>query len=555
MKSSDTNLHDGPTDGNPVPHLPTKSDLQAPGSGTEETGTYPGSESAPTDPRQFAFDVVAELRVAFGDRYALGPMLGRGGFGAVYRAHDQRLSRDVAIKASRPRSADPDQLLREARSLAQLRHPGIVTVHDVAVTPTCCLVVSELLRGPSLAQWLEDRRPEPAQAVRIVAAVADALAHAHERSIVHRDVKPSNIAFADDDRPVLVDFGLALSDLDAAAELGVVSGTPSYMSPEQAGGRGHRPDGPPIIGQQSQSEWATDVIFNSPKALAELYPRLLHHGITTFGSRDVLRFLQQKVPAQGGVHGRFAGEVVSDLKSRPEGVRIKHSCGENSVKMYDKQGQVLRVETTIHDANGLKVYRPVADDPGGPSRWQPLRKGIADLHRRCELSQAANERYLEALAAVESATPLEKLSVTMCRSVLAGKLQGQFVTAAYLYLDLEKGTGSYSAAGHPPLLHYRAADATVHGVVENGLILGIMPFASYESKALNVASGDRFLLYTDGVLEADKGGEEFGEARVKSLIQESTTAEEICHSVSAAVSAWSKGVAGDDITIVAVDIA
>jgi hypothetical protein len=166
-----------------------------------------------------------------------------------------------------------------------------------------------------------------------------------------------------------------------------------------------------------QSEWATDVIFNSPHVLAELYPRLLHHGITTFGSRDVLRFLQQKVPAQGGFHGRFAGEVVSDMKSRPEGVRIKHSSGKNSVKMYDKQGQVLRVETTIHDARGLKVYRPVADDPRGPSRWQPLRKGIADLHRRCELSQAANERYLEALGAVESPTPLEKLSAAMCRPV------------------------------------------------------------------------------------------------------------------------------------------
>jgi phosphoserine phosphatase RsbU/P len=140
-------------------------------------------------------------------------------------------------------------------------------------------------------------------------------------------------------------------------------------------------------------------------------------------------------------------------------------------------------------------------------------------------------------------------------SVLAGKLQGQFVTAAYLFLDLEKGTGSYSAAGHPPLLHYRAADDAVHGVVENGLILGIMPFATYETKALNVSSGDRFLLYTDGVLEADKSGEEFGEARVKNLMQESTTAEDICRSVTAAVSAWSKGVAGDDITIVAVDIA
>lgn len=167
-----------------------------------------------------------------------------------------------------------------------------------------------------------------------------------------------------------------------------------------------------------QSEWATDVVFRSPAALAALYPRLVHHGITTFGSRDVLRFLQQKVPAQGGVHGRFAGEVVSDLKHRPEGIRIKHAYGQNSVKLYDKQGQVLRVETTIHDASGLKVYRPTGDDPQGELKWQPLRKGVADLHRRCELSQAANERYLEAMAVVESPTPLGELSGPLCHRLV-----------------------------------------------------------------------------------------------------------------------------------------
>jgi hypothetical protein len=132
----------------------------------------------------------------------------------------------------------------------------------------------------------------------------------------------------------------------------------------------------------------------------------------------VLRFLQQKVPAQGGVHGRFAGEVVSDLKHRPEGVRIRHAYGLNSLKLYDKQGQVLRVETTIHDASGLKVYRPVGDDPEGELKWQKLRKGVADLHRRCELSQAANERYLEALAVVESPTPLGDLSGPLCHRMV-----------------------------------------------------------------------------------------------------------------------------------------
>jgi sigma-B regulation protein RsbU (phosphoserine phosphatase) len=140
-------------------------------------------------------------------------------------------------------------------------------------------------------------------------------------------------------------------------------------------------------------------------------------------------------------------------------------------------------------------------------------------------------------------------------SVLAGKLQGQFVTAAYLFLDLESGTGSYSAAGHPPLLHYCAADSSIHDIVENGLILGIMPFASYESKSLAVGRGDRFLLYTDGVLEADRRGEEFGPDRVKSILSQPLSAEQLCASLSKEVKAWSQDVAGDDITIVALAIA
>ena len=88
------------------------------------------------------------------------------------------------------------------------------------------------------------------------------------------------------------------------------------------------------------------------------------------------------------------------------------------MKLYDKQGQVLRVETTIHDASGLKVYRPVGDDPDGELKWQKLRKGVADLHRRCELSQAANERYLEAMAVVESSTPLGELSGPLCHRLV-----------------------------------------------------------------------------------------------------------------------------------------
>ena len=140
-------------------------------------------------------------------------------------------------------------------------------------------------------------------------------------------------------------------------------------------------------------------------------------------------------------------------------------------------------------------------------------------------------------------------------TVLSGKLQGQFVTAAYLFLDLETGSGCYSAAGHPPLLHYRAAEQKVQDVVENGLILGVMPFATYESRSLSIGKGDRFLLYTDGVLEATQRGEEFGAERVKGVLERSRTAEETCASISQEVGDWSKGVAGDDITIVVAEIA
>jgi len=122
-----------------------------------------------------------------------------------------------------------------------------------------------------------------------------------------------------------------------------------------------------------QTEWATDLAFCDAQSLAELYPQLVRYGLEVFRSPDVLRFLGRKTPAHGGVHGCFAGEVVSDLKTRPEGVRIKHRWGRNTLKMYDKQGTVLRVETTLNDPQGLKVYRSKQDDPKGPKEWLPLR--------------------------------------------------------------------------------------------------------------------------------------------------------------------------------------
>jgi hypothetical protein len=170
-----------------------------------------------------------------------------------------------------------------------------------------------------------------------------------------------------------------------------------------------------------QTEWATDVVFRDAAALAELYPVLTRHGIEMFQSPDVMRFLGHKLPAHGGVHGKFAGEIVSDLKERPEGVRVKHRVEKNSLKMYDKFGSVLRVETTLNDAKGFKVYRSKQDEPEGSKHWLPLRKSVADLARRAELSQSANERYLEALGRVDADTPLGTLTDKLCRPVQVGQ--------------------------------------------------------------------------------------------------------------------------------------
>jgi hypothetical protein len=155
-----------------------------------------------------------------------------------------------------------------------------------------------------------------------------------------------------------------------------------------------------------QTEWATDVMFRSPQALAGLYPSLVRHGLATFGSPDVMRFLGRRVPAHGAVPGPFAGEVVTDLKTRPEGVRVKHRVNGNWLKMYDKQGRVLRVETVINDPTDFRAYRPKEGGPKDDLQWRVLRRGVADLHRRAAVSDAANQRYLDALADVDADLPL-----------------------------------------------------------------------------------------------------------------------------------------------------
>lgn len=159
-----------------------------------------------------------------------------------------------------------------------------------------------------------------------------------------------------------------------------------------------------------QSEWASDVLFEKPSALRERYGAWLRHAVLRYDSAEVLRFLGRKLTASGTVNGHYTAEVLSDLGHRVDGVRIKHRVGENSIKMYDKAGgRVLRVETTINDPSDFKVYRAKEGEPEGTKAWRVLRSGVADVHRRAQVSQAANERYLKGLAAVDHDESLQQL--------------------------------------------------------------------------------------------------------------------------------------------------
>ena len=179
-------------------------------------------------------------------RYVIERSLGTGGYGQVFLAQDQELRRAVAVKVlnagARATDTDAERFHAEARRLAQLRHPGIVTVHDVGVQDGLIYVVSDYLEGPNLHQWVRSVRPEWRETVRVVTEIADALAYAHARATIHRDVKPENVIMAEGRSPVLIDFGLGL-DETVSGEFGLISGTYQYMAPEQASGRAHRIDG------------------------------------------------------------------------------------------------------------------------------------------------------------------------------------------------------------------------------------------------------------------------------------------------------------------------
>jgi len=176
-------------------------------------------------------------------RYRLQRRLGAGAFGTVWMARDERLEREVAVKIVPRERIVPGRFEREARTAARLSHPGIVTLYEAATDDDGAYLVSELVRGPTLARVLAQGRLSDRDILAIAIALTDALAYAHAQSVVHRDVKPSNILIpARPSSPAapakLTDFGVArVIGGDSLTLTGDVVGTAAYMAPEQAEGR------------------------------------------------------------------------------------------------------------------------------------------------------------------------------------------------------------------------------------------------------------------------------------------------------------------------------
>jgi serine/threonine-protein kinase len=185
-----------------------------------------------------------ETRPTFG-RYEIVAEIGQGAMGTVYLGRDPKINRQVAIKTLGYSSVPSEELeevksrfLREAEAAGKLSHPNIVTIYDVGEEHDTAYMAMELLEGNDLTAFCRNDRLEPVpEVLDIMAAVTDALGYAHQRGVIHRDIKPANIMRLKDGRVKVTDFGIAKVRDAAQTRTGIVMGTPSYMSPEQVGGK------------------------------------------------------------------------------------------------------------------------------------------------------------------------------------------------------------------------------------------------------------------------------------------------------------------------------
>src|SRR5579862_3233526 len=299
--------------------------------------------------------------------YRITSRIGAGGMGEVYRATDTNLGRDVALKILPAEMArDPERLARfrrEARAVATLNHPHIVTIFSVEEADGVHFLTMELVEGQTLDRLIPASGLALDRVIEIASALADALAAAHEKGIVHRDLKPANVMVTADGRVKVLDFGLAKdmrADDPAGATqtsagftaVGVVMGTPSYMSPEQIAGRelDHRTDifslgillyemasGQRPFQGASSAELASAILRDTPRPLAE---------IRTGVAPELCRLIQRCL--EKNAQNRFAS--ARDLREALQGIRREMESGVAPVR---SPGSGSRAANTINTAPSI----------------------------------------------------------------------------------------------------------------------------------------------------------------------------------------------------------
>lgn len=290
--------------------------------------------------------------------YDLEHELGRGGMGVVYKARDRRLKRTVAIKVLPPelgyRSEIRTRFLREAETAAQLSHPNIVPIYSVDERDGLVYFVMAFVDGDNLAQrLLRQGAMDPGQARRMIRDVADALAYAHQRQVIHRDIKPDNILLDQGSgRPMVTDFGIARAISEGAdarlTATGIAIGTPAYMSPEQSAGD-KEVDGRADL--YALGVVAYQMLSGEPPFIASSTPAML-----------VKHLSERPTP----VHMKRAG-IPSDLSSI-----VMCLLEKDPSDRFDSADALI---AALDGAGAVPVARAVA--PRGPMAWSPLPEGVS----------------------------------------------------------------------------------------------------------------------------------------------------------------------------------
>jgi hypothetical protein len=247
-------------------------------------------------PADAAFTASLEIGTLLDGQYRIERVLGRGGMGLVYLARDERLGREVAIKIGR--AATPDVLKRlaqEARALARLSHPNVVTIYQIGAIDGCPYIAMEYVAGGTVREWLEAKPRGWLEIVALYVAAGDGLAAAHAAGLVHRDFKPDNVLVGLDGRPRVADFGVvgglgrAPADLGGAAAVTGIVGTPAYMAPEQF-------EGVAVDGRADQFAWcasAWEALYDErPFKDGSARERSLEPGAHRAGARAIPRSLE-----------------------------------------------------------------------------------------------------------------------------------------------------------------------------------------------------------------------------------------------------------------------